>query len=340
MGDLAVMIRRKNIRIMIFFLVFVCALPVDSLFSSKKTECGQTPVKPNLQGYIVGGIQARKHSIPWQVKLYGKGKDKSNTCGGSIIADRWILTAAHCISSGWSYTVQAGMHATYLHSSYIQTMDVEKAIIHPEYEHKNYMKFDIALLKLKKKLKFTKAVQPICLPSEGDQDYTGKNFLVVGWGNTGWKGKPSNVLKQAIVPYVTMTECKTKTIGDWVNTDHICAGGGGDDTCQGDSGGPLAIRSNGKWQVVGVVSFGYQCAEIGEPSVYTRVSSFVLWINKVISSGGTSGAAFAKPDDPPPDLCRNQENDCVLKEKRWGYCFWTKITFRKKRCARTCGFCD
>ncbi|KAG9510305.1 hypothetical protein GZH46_01159, partial [Fragariocoptes setiger] len=95
------------------------------------------------------------------------------------------------------------------------------------------------------------------------------------------EGQISNALNAVDVPVVSLSECR-QTYGSRVNKDHVCAGlrQGGKDSCQGDSGGPLVRRVNGRSELVGIVSFGYGCAQERSPGVYTKVSSYVDWIER------------------------------------------------------------
>lgn len=249
------------------------------------TECGQTPIAPNLNGFIVGGVEARKHSIPWQIGLgqrWGSSMG-GQICGGSIVSDRIVITAAHCISSGAQYYVAVGQHSKSSADSYTKKIQVTKAITHPNWNARKIVRYDIAILQLAEPIRFNQGVQPICLPKAGEQYSANTNFLVSGWGTTRENGRTSDKLMQLVVPHIETRTCQSY-LGSNVHSDVICAGylNGGKDSCQGDSGGPLATRSNGKWTLAGVVSWGYGCARAGNPGVYTNVASYMDFVNQYV----------------------------------------------------------
>lgn len=171
-----------------------------------------------------------------------------------------------------------------------QTIGIEKVTAHQQYSacsysHNNY---DIALLKTTRPMPwvFTKdgfgSVNRICLPHRGDEYAVGENVTVSGWGvMSEGEGTISNVLNAVDVPVVSYQDCKA-AYGQRVNQDHVCAGlkQGGKDSCQGDSGGPLMRKRGNQAELVGIVSFGYGCAQAGSPGVYTKVSHYIDWIEK------------------------------------------------------------
>lgn len=171
-----------------------------------------------------------------------------------------------------------------------QQVGIERVTPHQQYSacsysHNNY---DIAILKTTKPMPwiFTKdgfgSVNRICLPHPNDDYNEGENVTVSGWGvMSEGEGSISNVLNAVDVPIVSIEECKV-AYGQRVNQDHVCAGlrQGGKDSCQGDSGGPLVRRRGGQTELVGIVSFGYGCAQANSPGVYTKVSHYIDWIEK------------------------------------------------------------
>lgn len=171
-----------------------------------------------------------------------------------------------------------------------QVMAIEKVTPHQRYSacsysHNNY---DIAILKTAKSMAWVfsqdgyGSVNRICLPHVNDEYVEGENTTVSGWGvMSEGEGTISNNLNAVDVPIVSNEECKI-AYGQRVNQDHVCAGlkQGGKDSCQGDSGGPLARRRGKQAELVGIVSFGYGCAQAGSPGVYTKVSHYIDWIEK------------------------------------------------------------
>lgn len=169
-----------------------------------------------------------------------------------------------------------------------QVVSIESVKAHERYSacsysHNNY---DIAILKTATPISwaFTSdgygSVNRICLPKASAEYNVGDNVTVSGWGvEREGEGLISNTLNSVTVPIVSLDECKN-TYGQRVNKDHVCAGysEGGRDSCQGDSGGPLIRHVNGLSELVGIVSFGYGCAQKATPGVYTRVANFLPWI--------------------------------------------------------------
>lgn len=169
-------------------------------------------------------------------------------------------------------------------------MGIERVTPHQQYSacsysHNNY---DIAILKTTRPMTwvFTKdgygSVNRICLPQPDTEYIEGENATVSGWGVMAeGEASISNVMNAVEVPIISYEECK-QAYGQRVNRDHVCAGlkQGGKDSCQGDSGGPLVRWIGLKRELVGIVSFGYGCAQAGQPGVYTKVSHYVDWIKR------------------------------------------------------------
>lgn len=171
-----------------------------------------------------------------------------------------------------------------------QTIGIQKVTAHQQYSACSYShnNFDIAILKTNKPMTwiFSKdgfgSVNRVCLPHPNDEYAEGENVTVSGWGvMSEGEGSISNVLNAVDLPIVSYKDCKA-AYGQRVNQDHVCAGlkQGGKDSCQGDSGGPLVRKRKGQAELVGIVSFGYGCAQAGSPGVYTKVSHYIDWIER------------------------------------------------------------
>ncbi|KAF6735444.1 Chymotrypsin-C [Oryzias melastigma] len=161
----------------------------------------------------------------------------------------------------------------------------ERIIVHENWDSYN-IRNDIALIKLSTPVTFSNTITPACLPNSGEILDDGAPCYVTGWGRL-WTGGPiADILQQALLPVVGHSTC---TRPDWwgtlVTTNMICAGGDGElASCNGDSGGPLNCRNaDGSWDVHGIVSFGSSlgCNYPKKPSVFTRVSGYISWINNV-----------------------------------------------------------
>lgn len=227
---------------------------------------------------IVGGNNAGLHEYPWQVALTTNGYQ---FCGGSLINDRYILTAAHCTagSTASDIVIRLGEHnlSTGSETSKTITRRVSEIIDHSGYDD-NTLYHDISLLKLSSPVPISSEVLPVCLPPP-NPTYAGKTATVTGWGTTSSGGSSSSILKEVAVPVLSNAACKS-TYSD-LTINQVCAGKAGKDSCQGDSGGPLTfIDGGGNHDQIGVVSYGIGCGDDGYPGVYTRVSKYRNWIDQ------------------------------------------------------------
>jgi len=143
---------------------------------------------------------------------------------------------------------------------------------------------DIALIKIQGSFSFSRTVQPVCLPSRGQEWGSRQSFLVSGWGSLSSGGSSPDKLMQVTVPKYDQRYCEQDYGANKIWEHVICAGfeNGGKDSCQGDSGGPLVARIGGRFTLAGVVSWGYGCAKAGYPGVYTHVSHYIDWANKIM----------------------------------------------------------
>ncbi|XP_014011564.1 serine protease hepsin [Salmo salar] len=272
--------------------LYPCDCETGQVLSLLCQDCGRRSL---TEDRIVGGVDARQGSWPWQVSLQYDGVHQ---CGGSIISDRWIVSAAHCFPernrqvSRWR--VLLGSIYNKLTHKNVRVLEVKTVVY-----HSSYLPFvdpniddnsrDIAVLALAQPLHFTDYIQPVCLPHYGQRLIDGQMGTVTGWGNVGYYGTLADVLQEANVPIINDAVCNAPDYYDnQITTSMFCAGfeKGGTDACQGDSGGPFVAEDSlskaSRYRLLGVVSWGTGCAMAKKPGVYTRVSRFLPWISSAM----------------------------------------------------------
>lgn len=260
-------------------------------------QCGiSTPVTTH-QYKIVGGTRAQPGEFPWQVSMRSNGH---HVCGGILIADQWVLTAAHCFNENknpYAWTVVVGEHDRAVLEGHEILEKVDTLFVHSHYSPSRYYN-DIAIVKLGNAVPaYTEFIRPVCLPSANDS-YDGMICTVTGWGAAHSGGVGTRSLLKADVPLISNAVC-SYLMDRTIPATEVCAGRkhGGVDSCQGDSGGPMVCKKDGTWNIVGIVSWGYSCAEAYQPGVYTRVQSYLDWINQVLAYyGGPSAPVVGKRD--------------------------------------------
>uniref|UniRef100_A0A8C1BQ37 trypsin n=2 Tax=Cyprinus carpio TaxID=7962 RepID=A0A8C1BQ37_CYPCA len=227
---------------------------------------------PGVYGKIVGGYECTPHSQPWQVSL----NSGYHFCGGSLVSEYWVVSAAHCYKS--RVEVRLGEHNIVVNEGREQFISSEKVIRHPKYDSWT-IDNDVMLIKLSKPATLNQYVQPVALPSGCAA--AGTMCRVTGWGNTMSSTADSNKLQCVEVPIVSDRDCNNSYPGMITDT-MFCAGylEGGKDSCQGDSGGPVVCND----VLQGIVSWGYGCAEKNHPGVYGKVCMFSQWIADTMNS--------------------------------------------------------
>ena len=237
---------------------------------------------------IVGGQETEVNEYPWQVGLANTGSNWP-WCGGTVINKQWVMTAAHCTSGKSPSSIQVLLRKHNLHSDSNQIRaDVVQIVNHPSYNSGTQLSHDFSLLKLSSPLDFTdNRVAPACLPSGGD--FVDVPAIVSGWGTTSSGGSQPNALRDVTVETMSNAECKGDYGQSKIDASMICADvdAGGKDSCQGDSGGPLVTDVGGRYNLIGVVSWGYGCAVQGRPGVYSRITYVSDWIAQT-----TAGASL------------------------------------------------
>lgn len=228
---------------------------------------------------IVGGNNTFPGEYPYQVSLQKQGLfGRSHICGGSVIDEHHVLTAAHCLKgqSASSMYVVVGEYDLSETSGNEQVIAAGELIIHEHYDGDTFTN-DVGIIRLVPSITFSDSIDVVALPAQMELVPAGTECVTTGWGTTSEGGSISDILKQVYVPVVSDADCRA-AYGITDIADHmLCAGvpEGGKDACQGDSGGPFVC--NGAQH--GITSWGYGCARPDYPGVYTEVAYFVDWIN-------------------------------------------------------------
>lgn len=252
---------------------------------------------------VTGGGPANITSVPYQVSIHRNG---SHICGGSIINDRFVLTAAHCMKDISPFNlnqlkIKVGLTSQSSPGIRLQQFNVLRIIRHPNYNASN-LDYDYALIEISGRFSFNNWVQPVALAGPGSSaQAVGNTVKVSGWGwTTPGSVSPSNSLRAVNVPIISNSAADTQL--DATSPSHhpitarMIATGAVNSSrlgaCHGDSGGPLVYKPAGQPAVqIGVVSWGVSRCNggINSPSIYARVSSVKSWIN--VNATSVDGSA-------------------------------------------------
>ncbi|KAM6220903.1 transmembrane protease serine 11D-like [Rhynchocyon petersi] len=244
------------------------------------SECGARPDLITLSDErIIGGTKTEEGDWPWQVGLQ---VNNVHHCGGILISNTWILTAAHCFNrypNPYPWTAIFGISTTHPKLR----IRIRTIIIHNNYKPKTHEN-DIALVQLNRDVTFTKNIHRVCLPAPTQNILPGSTAYVTGWGSRRYGGNTVTELEQAKVRIMRNDVCNAPAkYNGLILPGMLCAGvpNGGVDACQGDSGGPLVQEDSRRlWFLVGIVSWGFQCGLSDKPGVYTRVTNYRNWISQ------------------------------------------------------------
>nr|CAH7727075.1 unnamed protein product [Callosobruchus chinensis] len=275
-----------------------CKRPTRPAVPQVNRQCG-TRHSQGINGRIKNPVYIDGDSefgeYPWQVAILKKDpKESVYVCGGTLIDSLHIITAAHCVKTyhGFDLRVRLGewdVNHDVEFFPYIER-EVTSVHVHPEF-YAGTLYNDIAVLRIDKPVDFAKNphISPACLPHPRD-DYTGTRCWTTGWGKDAFGdfGKYQNILKEVDVPVLNDGVCQRQMQQTRLGYDFklhpgfICAGGEeGKDACKGDGGGPMVCERGGTWQVVGIVSWGIGCGQVGVPGVYVKVAHYLDWIKQI-----------------------------------------------------------
>uniref|UniRef100_A0A182P240 Peptidase S1 domain-containing protein n=1 Tax=Anopheles epiroticus TaxID=199890 RepID=A0A182P240_9DIPT len=237
---------------------------------------------------ITNGLEARSGQFPYQALLLTEFGMLTIMCGGSVLTQNFILTAAHCVMLDQTTKATGGMVILGAHNR-LEVEPTQQRIrfgtggvmVHPWYAASNH-RYDVAVVRLNTPLRYTSYVQPVRLPGRNDQrQFDGLIGTVSGFGRTSDVGGSfASILQYTVNTIMSNSAC----IGVWgsvlIEPHNMClTGDGGRAACTGDSGGPLTINESGQTIQVGVTSFGSAngCTS-GMPTVYGRITYFLDWI--------------------------------------------------------------
>jgi trypsin len=248
-----------------------CVNPPDLELRSEEQHTmapGELP-----QPFIVGGEEVDPACPNCKYDFMVSLQQGGHFCGGSLVREDWVVTAAHCVQGNNNgLQVKIGLHNVNGTAGSI-TRNVDQVIVHPQYSGWS-LDNDYALLHLSQPVT---NFEPIKLCTDTAHDEEPVMATTMGWGATQSGGWGSNILLEVDVPI-------DNSCGNYSNSDitnnMVCAGynNGGYDSCQGDSGGPLIMTNDeGEYELIGIVSWGYGCAEPGYPGVYSKIHSRLNW---------------------------------------------------------------
>uniref|UniRef100_A0A3P8VKY9 Coagulation factor X-like n=1 Tax=Cynoglossus semilaevis TaxID=244447 RepID=A0A3P8VKY9_CYNSE len=229
---------------------------------------------------IVGGDLERPGGSPWQVLVHRS--DGYGFCGGTLVSDRWVVSAAHCFEDLADYvTIGVDDKRLTLHLQ----IKIQKVFIHPHF-HSFTFDSDIALILLAEPVSKGPTAIPACLPDNHLSKYLLREDtwgVASGWGRTRYLGRSSRFLRKVSLPVVSYRACAAST--EQVITDNMFCAGFLDqpkDACSGDSGGPFVVNYRDTWFLTGVISWGEGCAAHGKFGVYTRLGNFLTWVRETM----------------------------------------------------------
>ncbi|XP_066584655.1 chymotrypsin-2-like isoform X2 [Prorops nasuta] len=221
--------------------------------------------------------------ISFQVKLLVK-VTKFHFCGGSALYGNYVLTAAHCVNdkNATDIIVIAG---DIINKKRIFSHEIEKVIIHKEFNRDGHWENDIAVLKLKMYFELTPWIKKIRLPNVNDSYNPSSTFVISGWGGNHGQLSMINTFQQAELLIADQSYCEQVygMFGINISDKNLCAFDPQSPRgpCHGDDGGPLSSDT----AVVGILSFVVSCVEYKYPAIFTRVLSYLDWIDENTTDG-------------------------------------------------------
>jgi len=260
------------------------ANPVSTNDPTKRCVCGVV----NRGTRIVGGAATEVYEYPWQVAL--TTRSGVLICGGSLINDRWVLTAAGCTQAGVFQVELGNPHRHSMDDSAAMRFKVKRVVDHPNYNSPTPLNNDFSLLELASPVDLEKVspeIRPICLPSTSNSSqYENVDAVITGWGYTTESGSNPDALQEATVHTMSNDKCQRYYSNTKITSAMICASYPGRYAWKGDVGGPMVTNVGNHYSLIGVISWGRD-ARRGYPGVYARVTDQLKWITETSSSGNS-----------------------------------------------------
>ncbi|CAM5138857.1 unnamed protein product [Natator depressus] len=278
----------KFLELSLFSLILLLGPSLSSVQWMKKENgehlfnncCGiRTSKSLSYTNRITGGISAQVGEWPWQASLQLSGIHR---CGATLISNTWLITAAHCFRGQQNPSRWTASFGTVIRPPQSRR-SIRNIIVHEKYtDAVQTHNYDIAVVQLSSPVEFTNVIRMVCLPEEFYVFPHNTTCFVTGWGALQNEGSSINNLRQAEVKIIDTNICnRAEVYNGAIAPGMVCAGylEGEIDACQGDSGGPLVTEDRrGVWFLVGIVSWGDECAKKNKPGVYTRVTYYRDWI--------------------------------------------------------------
>lgn len=257
------------------------------VFGGQTISASSSFLRSNETNRIVNGHECNSSDqFPYQALLIIHKRTGQLICGGSVLSDRWVLTAAHCVANSLQTVIHLGAldyaPSTPNHQPDRTISTASRTIIHQRYRTAPAVTNDMALLQLRDRVQFGRSIQPVRLPGVYDQFGWSQTVLASGWGVTaGHSTVIARRLRYAHMNIISNLECRKAYNVALLSECTMCAmGKRGESVCSGDSGGPLVLESDMR-TLVGVTSFGHAAGcHLAKPQGFMRVSMFVEWIRR------------------------------------------------------------
>lgn len=249
------------------------------------------PTSPRLEeeqlegsSKIFNGHTSVPGQFPYTVLLHITRATSMAICGGSILSNVWILTAAHCAATARHVDVHLGAQS--LNNFSEQNRVIVPANLSATIIHSGYIQWlalnDLALLRLSVAVQFTTNIQPVRLPSDNGDLFVGRTVVATGWGRMYNQAEQNaNQMQWAKLNVITNADCLRYLSPLSVRDNALCAQGSlGESVCSGDSGGPLVLDTDRR-TLVGVTSFGHRLGcDLGFPQGFMRINRFLTWVRR------------------------------------------------------------